>query len=222
MRTIRYALPVVSLLMASAPFASAQSAFDLNIGFGTARVGASGGGIDSVLSPNAFGACSLSAGDPNCLATPGLDGFFLGLGGDVMFKKHFGVGMNFNIQPAKSDYGPLQYRQMFYDFNGIYAPISKKRVELQLQAGVGGARTSFSFTQSSCVGTAVCTNQSQAVGTASHFQLHLGAGVQVMLTDHIFVRPQFDWRYVPNLDQQFGGNTVPQGSVWVGYRFGES
>src|SRR5579859_2025310 len=101
-----------------------------------------------------------------------LGGFFLGLGGDVMLKKHFGVGAEVNLQPARSDYGPLQYRQTFYDFNGIYAPVNEKRVQLQLQAGIGGASTNFAFSQNSCVGTAVCSNVSQPVGNSTHFQLH--------------------------------------------------
>jgi hypothetical protein len=150
-----------------------------------------------------------------------LGGFFLGLGGDLLLYKHFGVGAEFNLQPAKSDYGPLQFRQLFYDFNGIYAPVNEKRVQLQLQGGIGGARTSFSFLQNSCVGTAVCSSSSQPVGNSSHFQVHAGIGVQFFLTDHLFIRPQFDLHYVPNFTQQFGSNTVPSGTVWVGYSFGE-
>lgn len=138
-----------------------------------------------------------------------------------MFQKHFGVGAEVNLQPAKSDYGPLQYRETFYDFNGIYAPINEKRVTLQLQGGIGAARTGFSFSQNSCVGTAVCSNVSQPVGNASHFQVHTGVGVQFFLTQHLFIRPQFDLHYVPNLTQQFGSNAVPEGTIWVGYSFGE-
>lgn len=209
-------------MLAGVPLASAQSSFDLNMGFGTARVGANGGGIDNANSlTNAFGPCVPGSGDPNCQTLPSLGGFFLGLGGDVMLHKHFGVGMEFNIQPAKSDYGPLQFRQLFYDVNGIYAPINEKRVQVQLQGGIGGARTSFSFTQNSCVGTAVCTTVTQPVGNASHFQLHVGFGVQLFVTERVFIRPQFDLHYVPNLNRQFGGNSVPGGSVWVGYSFGD-
>ena len=138
-----------------------------------------------------------------------------------MLKKHFGIGAEANLQPAKSDYGPLQYRETFYDVNGIYAPINEKRVSLQLQGGLGGARTSFSFLQNSCVGTAVCSNTSQPVGNANHFQVHAGVGLQFFITQHLFVRPQFDLHYVPNLTQQFGSNTVPEGMIWVGYSFGE-
>jgi hypothetical protein len=212
---------LLALPLCLTPFASAQSSFDVNVGFGTAQVGSNGSGIDSASSSNAFGTCSPSSGDTFCQKTPGLSGFFLGLGGDVMLQKHFGIGAEVNLQPAKSDYGPLQYRQMFYDFNGIYAPINEKRVQLQLQGGIGGARTGFSFAQNSCVGTAVCSNVSQPVGNSSHFQVHAGVAVQFFLTEHLFIRPQFDLHYVPNLTQQFASNAVPEGTIWVGYSFGE-
>src|SRR5262249_2536714 len=130
-------------------------------------------------------------------------------------------GFQANIQPARSDYGPLQYRQAFYDVNAIYAPINQKKFVLQLMGGVGGARTGFSISQSACVGTAVCSTQTQPVGTANHFAVHTGVGVQIFLTEHIFVRPQFDFHYVPGFTDQFGSNAVPGGSIWVGYNFGE-
>jgi hypothetical protein len=208
------------LVLTCVPFGYAQSTFDLNAGFGTAHVGSSGSGIGNASSTTPFAACSPLSGDATCQMTPALSGFFLGFGGDVMMNRHFGIGAELNLQPSKSDYGPLQYRQMFYDFNGIYAPINDRKVQLKLQGGIGGARTGFSYNQDSCVGTAVCSTTSQSVGNSSHLQAHFGAGVQFMLTDHVFVRPQFDYHYVPNLTQQFGSNSVPEGTVWVGYSFG--
>jgi outer membrane protein with beta-barrel domain len=220
-RQLRVYLPTLLLMSAAVPLSNAQSAFDLNVGFGTARVGSNGSGIDNLNSPNAFGACLPNSGDTNCQATPGLRGFQLGLGGDIFLNKHFGIGAEVNLQPSKNDYGSLQFRQTFYDFNGIFAPVNQKRVQFQLQGGIGGARTAFSFTDTSCVGTAVCSTSTQPVGNVNHFQLHAGAGVQLYLTDHLFIRPQFDLHYVPNFTQQFGSNVVPQGTVWVGYSFGD-
>jgi hypothetical protein len=198
----------------------AQSSVDVNIGFGSFHDSATGGGIDNGLSLNAFGPCSLSSGDTFCEATPKLGGFFLGFGGDIMFFKHLGAGFNINVQPATSNYGPLTYRQSFYDGNAIYVPFSTKRVSLQLQGGIGGARTSFAISQSGCVGTAVCSTSTEPVGSSGHFDVHFGAGVQILLTDHIFIRPQFDYHYVPGLTNQFGSDSVPGASIWVGYNFG--
>jgi opacity protein-like surface antigen len=143
------------------------------------------------------------------------------IGGDVMFRPKFGFGANVTLQPAKQDYGPMQYRQMFYDFDGVFTPFTSKHASLRLEGGIGGANTSFSYSQSSCVGTAVCSTSAQSIGSATHFQVHAGVGVQLNLTSHIFIRPQFDYRYVPNFTQQFGSNNVPQGMVFVGYSFGD-
>ena len=219
LRSSFYAILFPAFLCISS--ASAQSSFDVNMGFGTAQAPSSGAGIENTSSLNAFGSCTPSPVDPTCEKTPSLSGFFLGFGGDLMLWKHFGVGAEVKIQPAKSDYGPLQYRQTFYDFNGIFAPINQKRAQLQFQGGIGGAKTSFSFTQTGCVGTAVCTTQSEPVGNTSHFQIHVGVGIQLFLTEHIFVRPQFDLHYIPNFTDQFGRNAVPSGMVWVGYSWGD-
>jgi hypothetical protein len=210
----------VSIVAFSIPLASAQTAIDVNVGFGGAWASANKSGIDNANSSNAFGSCTPGSNDVNCQALPSLSAFFLGFGGDVMVKDKFGVGVEYTIQPAKADYGPLQDRQSFYDFNAVYRPLQTKRAALNLEAGIGGARTSFSYTQSACVGTAVCSTQASPVGTASHFQEHVGVGVQLFVTEHIYVRPQFDIHFVNSFTDQFGRNFVPSAMVWVGYNLG--
>lgn len=200
---------------------NAQTSFDVNLGFGSAWDSANSSGIDNAASVNAFGSCSPGAGDVNCQLLPKLNGFFLGFGGDLMLYKHLGVGFEASLQPSREGYGPLSSRQTFYDVNAIYAPVASKRASLLLEGGVGGARTSFSLTQSGCVGTAVCSTSTQPVGAANHFQIHAGVGVQIFLTDHIFIKPEFDLHYVPGLTNQFGRDTVPEGMLWLGYNFGE-
>jgi|SRR5579862_5423677 len=214
-------LPLLSMLVIL-PYARGQAGVDIGLGFGTLHAKANSGGLDNASSANAFGSCTPGSGDTFCQSLPSLSGFFLGFGGDIMFKQKFGFGMEANIQPSRSDYGPLNYRETFYDFNGVYQPISQKRFALQLQGGVGGARTSFAINQSGCVGTAVCTNENEPIGNASHFQVHFGAGVNIFVTEHIFIRPQFDLHYVPGFTNQFGSNLVTGGSVWVGYNLGHS
>ncbi len=218
-RIFRY-LPLLSLPFC-APFASAQSSVDFNVGFGTAHSKANGGGIDSAASANAYGSCKPGTGDPYCQANPSLGGFFLGIGGDVMLHKWWGIGAEVNVKPARSDYGPLKYRQAFYDVNAVIAPVNTKRASVHLEGGIGAARTSFAISQSGCVGTAVCTSQTTPVGNATHFQLHGGVGIALFVTDHVFIRPQFDIHYVPGFTDQFGSKAVPAGTVWLGYNFGD-
>jgi hypothetical protein len=213
-RIYRY-LPF-ALLLLCAPLARAQGSFDVAMGFGTQRNKATGAGID----PTSFNSCLLAT-DSACELTPGLGGLFMGFQGDAMLNKHFGFGGELNFQPTKDNYGPLQYRQMFYDFNGLYAPINNKKVQLRFEGGIGGAHSGCSYLQTSCVGTAVCSSYAQSVGASNHFQVHVGAGVQIYVKDHFFVRPEFDFRQVPGFTDQFGTNHVYGFTVWVGYNFGE-
>jgi hypothetical protein len=208
-------LPLLFLPLLSIPFASAQSSVDFNVGFGTAHDKAAPGGIDS----NTGYTCALGAA--SCQATPALSGFFMGVGGDVMLTKRYGFGGEASFQPAKANYGPLQYREIFYDFNGIFAPVNQKKAIVKIEGGIGGAKSSFSYTQTSCVGTAVCSTSSQPVGSSNHFQVHAGIGVQIFVTEHVFIRPQFDFHYVPSLTNQFGSNMVPAAMVWLGYSIGD-
>jgi hypothetical protein len=207
--------------------AAAQSGFDVNIGFGGFHDKAASTGIDtlSLLS------CT-PATDSTCASTPSLGGFALGIGANLMLWKSFGVGGEVNFQPGKQDYlalpvagtglssDEIQSRTTFYDFNGIYQPLKTKRAALQLQAGIGGMNLKFYENQSASNALTGNQNFSQFAGSSNHFQVHAGAGVQIYLTDHIFVRPQFDIHYVPNLSQ-FGSNVVVEGTAWVGYSFGD-
>lgn len=202
----------VALFLVASPLAQAQSG-GIYIGGGSNFVKSNGFGISGYDASS----CNPSL-STNCYANPKLGGFFLGFGGDVMVNKRFGVGAEVSFQPAKDDYGPFQYRQLFYDFNGIYAPVNEKRVSFKLMGGIGGARTSLSYNSTSCVGTVVCSSSTQPVGSSNHFQMHAGAAVEFMLTDTFMVRPQADFRYIPNFTDVFGRNAVPGVMVWVGFK----
>jgi hypothetical protein len=155
----------------------------------------------------------------------------LGFGGNLMLWKHFGVGAEVSVEPGKSDYlslstfgtglssDEIQSRATFYDFNGIVVPVRTKKASLQLQGGIGGMNLKFYENQSA--NTALTGNQSfnQFFGSANHFQVHGGAGVQVYVTDHLFIRPQVDVHYVHNLSQ-YGRSTPIEAKVWIGYSFG--
>ena len=216
-------LPLLALPLLCAPFALGQAGVDINLGFGSLHNNANKGGIDNANSPtNAFGPCIPGSGDAFCQSLPSLGGFFMGIGGDIMFRKQFGVGANVDFRPARANYGPLEYRQTFFDVDGVYEPLSTKRASVRLLGGIGFARTGFAFNQNSCVGSVVCTSQTLSVGTTNHFDTHFGAGVQIYITEHIFVRPEFDLHYAPGLDNQFSSNLVPGGMIWIGYNLGHN
>jgi len=226
-RTSRY-LPLLFVLFCGIQLASAQSAFDLNLGFGAVQDKASSTQVDQELSP-----CVVGDLYPPCVSTPALSGFTMGFGGDLMLWKKLGVGAEVAFQPAKQTYINLnasaaasgltsesvQSRMTLFDFNGIYEPVNTKKVTLKLEGGIGGANLKFyeSGSSSSVLGS---QSSSQYFGSANHFQVHGGVGVQIYLTDHVFVRPEFDVHYVRNL-MQFGSSVVTSEMVWLGYSWGD-
>jgi len=219
-RNCRYLLLFSLLLLVCIPYAAAEGSATVGVGFGSSHVKSTGLGIYDATSTLAFEGCTPGSGNSDCLATPNLGGFFMGFGGDALPWDKFGFGFNISFLPAKGDYGPLQYRQTFYDFNGIFAPINKSRAVLKLMAGIGGAKTSYSFDDTSCIGTAVCQKTTYPVGSSKHFQFHAGVGIEIYVTRNIFIRPQFDYRRVSNFTEQFGSNNVTGGMVWIGLRTG--
>ena len=226
-RTSRY-LPLLSVLFCGVQLASAQSAFNLNFGVGAIQDKAASGQVDQELNP-----CTTGDLYGPCVSTPSLSGATIGIGGDVMLWKKFGIGAEVGFQPAKETYVNLnasaaasglnamsvQSRMTLFDFNGIYQPVSTKRAVLKLEGGIGGANLKFyeSGSSSSVLGN---QNSSQYLASTNHFQVHGGVGVEIYLTDHIFVRPQFDVHYVRNLTQ-FGSNVVTTEMVWLGYSWGD-
>jgi len=224
----RYLL-FLPLLILSISIANAQSAFDFNIGFGAVQDKASSGQLNQALLP-----CT-GPNDINgpCVSTPSLSGFMLGFGGDLMLWKHFGVGADVSLQPAKQTYANLnasaaasglttlsvQSRMTLYDFDAILQPISSKRASLKIKGGIGGANLKF-YESGSASNALFNQNFSQYFGSSNHFQVHGGVGVQLYVTDHIFVRPEFDVHWVRNLTE-FGRDVVTQEMVWIGYSWGE-
>jgi hypothetical protein len=96
--------------------------------------------------------------------------------------------------------------------------VKTKKVAVKLEGGVGGANLKFyqGGSSSSVIGN---QNFSQYFQSSNHFQVHGGIGLQYYVTDHIFIRPQFDVHYIHNLSE-FGRNLVTEETVWLGYTFG--
>lgn len=230
MKRISRYLPLLFVLFCCVQFASAQSAFDINIGFGGVHDKANATQIDQALNP-----CTVNDPFPPCVSTPALSGFMLGFGGDLMLWKKFGVGADVNLQPGKQNYVDmsssaalsglntlvLQTRVTLYNFDGIFEPVNTKRVGIKLKAGIGGANVKFYQSGSSSSSVLGNQNYTQYYASSNHFQVNGGVGVQVYLTDHVFVRPEFDIYYARNMTQQFGSNAIVQGMVWLGYSFGD-
>jgi hypothetical protein len=227
-RRISSHLPLLLVPFCCIQLASAQSAFDLNFGVGAVQDKAASGQVDQNLNQ-----CTTGDLYGPCVSTPALSGATIGFGGDLMLRKKFGVGAEVGFQPGKQNYINLNAsaaanglnslavtsRMTLFDVNGIYQPISTKKVALKLEGGIGGANLKYyeAGSSSSVLGS---QSSSQYISSANHFQVHGGLGVQIYVTDHIFIRPQFDVHYVRNLTE-FGSNIVTSETVWVGYSWGD-
>jgi hypothetical protein len=228
-RIYRY-VPILLLAVCS-QLAHAQSSFDIAVGFGAAQDKATGNGIEGdPTSLNFFNNCAVGSTD-TCTPTSSLSAFMMGFQGTVMMSKYFGLNGEVSFQPGRQDYAAfsqsllnagganLQSRLTLYDFNGVVQPFKTKRIALQGMGGIGGANLRFyasGSTTSAILGT---QNFSQYFGSSNHFQVHGGIGVQIFVTDHVFIRPQFDIHYVRNLSQ-FGSNAIKREMVWIGYSWG--
>ncbi|MDQ1468866.1 MAG: hypothetical protein QOJ99_346 [Bryobacterales bacterium] len=158
-------------------------------------------------------------GTGNPFTTPKLGGLMADLGASIMLTKHYGVGGDLSWRTSQGAYAGLNYRPLFYNVDGVYQPVKTRRFEPELRAGLGGVSVRYSYSQQSCDGFVGCTSSNQFVESSSHFQVHAAAAARLYVTNHVFVRPAFDLRYVNNF-YQFGNNWVPQYSVGVGWSFG--
>jgi hypothetical protein len=222
-------LPLMLLMLCLIPLAEAQSFFDVGIGFGYARDKAAALGIDQNTLLNCVPATSST-----CVATPALSAFMMGADINLILWKHFGAGFQLNVQPAKQNYAvlqgaitsagqpeiDLQSRVSFYDIDAVYQPVTKKKYAIQLKGGIAIANLKFYENVSGGNAVIGSFNQSQYAGSSNHFGGHFGGGVQIFVTDHIFIRPEYDGHYIRNLSQ-FGSNLVNGGMVWIGYSWGD-
>lgn len=211
------------LALVCASLASAQSGFDVAVGFGGTQAPAAKTGITTDLN-----SCVL--GTAGCQKTPSLNSFMMGFGFDLMAWNKFGIGAEVNFEPGKKDYVvfpaqnnfsyALKSRVTFYDFNAILEPVKTSRFALKGEGGIGAANIKFyesGTSTSALVGTQRFT---QYFGSSNHFQVHGGVGAQIYPSGgNWFIRPQVDVHYVRNLDQ-FGRNAVMRYTIWLGYTLG--
>lgn len=154
-----------------------------------------------------------------CAPSHDMSGVFGVFGADFMVTPHLGFNGEYTFRFAQQDYLPsegLRVRPNFYDFNVVYQPGSgDKRVVPVIEGGIGGAKLSFYLSQQTNI-----FSQSQYFVSSNHFQVHGAVGVKLYVRTNVFLKPQFDIRYVNNLTDQYGRNAVPEFTMSIGYTFG--
>lgn len=206
MSRLRYSVLTIYLgLLASAPLVMAQQA-NVYFGLGTVTDSSNSQAIDTF-------------GTGNFLNTPKLTGLFDTVGGGFMVTPHYGVGAEINWRAGQGNYAGLNFRPIFYDFNGIWQPVKTKRFVPEIQGGVGAVAVHFSENATECDQFAGCSTVNLGSESSDHFQVHFGVAARLYATPHIFFRPAVDVHWVNNFFQ-FGSNWVPEYTLGVGYSFG--
>jgi hypothetical protein len=210
-------LPLFFLLLVAGVHPASAQQVGVYFGMGSATNGAttSAGCSPKFLFDNVTGACE---------PAPTMGGIFGVIGGDVMIWHHLGVNVEDSFRFAQAPFLPLaglNVRPSFYDFNAIYQPgTAESRIVPVVEGGIGGAKLSVYINQQTCATTTICLNQSQFLTSSNHFQVHGAVGVKFYVKSNMFIKPQVDFHYAPNLNQEYASNFVPQYTVSVGYSFG--
>ena len=104
---MRVAIPVAMLSLVSVLPVSAQTGLDVFAGVGTTVLDSNGQSIDTFS-------------DGTLYDTPMMTGAFGKFGGNFMITPHFGLGAETDFRFSQGAYAGLNYRPLFYDFNGIW------------------------------------------------------------------------------------------------------
>ena len=133
--------------------------------------------------------------------------------GDFLFiKKYFGVGAEVAWRAHQNvDIFFNPYRPILYDFNAVYGPPLGKKVQAELQGGIGLESLRFYQPFFTCSFTG-CTN----FQSSNHFLVHVGGGLRFYVTNSIFIRPEAHFYFVHN-NFEFSGPRVNRYGVSIGY-----
>jgi len=182
------------LLSGSAAFAQQ---FDLAFGVGTViGQSASDGLTNPDHTPQSIGGGGYPAFSGDFLFIKK----YFGVGGEVAWRAHQNVDIFFN-----------PYRPILYDFNAVYGPPLGKKVQADLQGGIGLESLRFYQPFFTCSFTG-CTN----FQSSNHFLVHVGGGLRFYVTNSIFIRPEAHFYFVHN-NFEFSGPRVNRYGVSIGY-----
>ena len=157
-----------------------------------------------------------SSGNAVC---PEKGGFYLNLGGDVIFKRRIGAAFDVNWKASQGAFGGpggQPYRPLLFTFNGVYQPRLSKKAGLDLFGGIGWQSTRFYGYQptSNCVYFGACYTSS------NHFLIDVGAGVRYYVWGHVFLRPEVRYYHIVNNGDNFTSDNVIRVGASIGYTIG--
>jgi hypothetical protein len=164
----------------------------------------------------AFGVSTTKAPAANSTGPSLTGGTYVGFSGDVLPWHNFGIGgeIYWRASQAVYDspfYGPIPYRPLFLDVNGIYAPKLASHTYLELSAGIGAMDT-----RQYCNGCGNGYNSNYS--SDKHFMGDFGAGLKIYPAHNFFIRPEAKVYLVTN-NQLFSSSYSTRYGVSIGYTF---
>jgi opacity protein-like surface antigen len=201
----KFALLSCSVILFLATFAFAQQG-DIMVGGGT------------LLSPRSNSASVVPPPTEK-------GGVYVNIAADLVKFKH---RTGFNVETAwryhQTGYGDTNetYRPILTDFNALFQPQIRKKIGLDLFAGIGIASTRFNVpSATTCsVPESGCTFYT----SNNHFMEDLGGGVRYYVwhrLDHVFVRPEIHYYHIQN-NGAFSSPNVFRAGVSIGYTIGHA
>jgi hypothetical protein len=165
----------------------------------------------------AFGISTVEAPAANSTGPSLTGGTYPGFSGDALFWHNFGIGGEIYWKATQSVYnsaafGPIPYRPLFLDVNGIYAPKLASHTYLELSAGIGALDT-----RQYCNGCGNGYNTNYS--SDKHFMGDFGAGLKIYPKGGFFIRPEAKFYLVTN-NQLFSSSYSTRAGVSIGYTFG--
>jgi len=147
-------------------------------------------------------------------------GNFLTISGDALIHKSLGIQGEVSWRTSKTFYGGpasgLEYRPLFWDFNGIYAPRFNKFLGAEVMAGIGAMSARFYTGQGSCSYFGGCTNYQ----SINHFMGDFGGGIRLYPVGNFFVRPEARLYLIHGADDLFSSGHAVRYGISIGYSFG--
>jgi len=145
-------------------------------------------------------------------------GAYINFSADYLMWHNLGFGGQISWRASQNLWGgQIPFRQIFYDFNGVYAPRLSKYAGVELQAGIGAESVHFYTGNVTCSAFSGCSNYQ----SSNHFMGHFGGGLRLYAKGNFFIRPEAHVYFVRN-NFEFSGPRATRYGMSIGYTWGES
>jgi len=143
-------------------------------------------------------------------------GLFPSAGVELMLLGPVGVGGEVAFRGSAQNYSGTSLRPIYYDINLVATPITISRsIVPVVMVGIGSQslRAFQGLTQCGTPGGCV------TYASSNHLTAHLGLGLKVYVTQHIFLRPEAHFYFIRH-NTEFATTNAERFGISLGYSLG--